>query len=441
MPGLTRESENNLNLKNTYTSFKHLLRSNRVLRHSCRLLFVFVCIVALAPFLANDKPLVMNYKGHWLFPAFSTKHQLIIHPTKDHEIIPYNMGKRWKLLDADFYIFAPCAWSPNTIDADNAPRKGPFDQQFMTLKNGKLVGLPIQFRHWLGTTQNGNDVLSCLIHGTKVSLSVGIFSMLIAAFLGISLGAFAGYFQNNQLKIGYVQCLFLITGVLLTYFYCIVIRGDKLAEAFNNGGIWLILRLLFLFYVSLKTIGGLGWIGRYIDRKLHTDKKINFPIDTMVSRTIEVLNSIPALLLIIAFSAIAKPSYTVLILIIGFLAWTNIARLSRAEYLKAKQLDYVTACKALGMKNNRIMFRHILPNVLPVIMVQIVFGMAAAVLIESSLSFIGVGVPIDVITWGSLLNEGRDYFSSWWLVVFPGLCVFILVFTYNRIATEISKIK
>lgn len=438
MHGLIRESENKLKIRHTYTAFKNLLQNNKVLRQAFRILCAMLIVVVLSPFLANDKPLAIKYKGQWLFPAFSLKHQYRI---SANEVVNYNMGKEWKTIPADFSLFAPCAYSPNTLDADNAPRKGPFDQQFITLPNKELAPLALKFRHWLGTTQNGNDVLSCLIHGTKISLSVGIFSMLIAAFLGISLGAAAGYFQNNQLKIGYVQGLFLILGVFLTYFYCIVIRGDKLAEAFNRGGIWLILRLLFLFYISLKTIGGLGWIGRFIDRKLHTDRAIHFPVDAIVSRMIEVLNSIPALLLILAFSAIAKPSYTVLILIIGFLAWTNIARLARAEYVKAKQLDYVTACKALGMKNKRILFRHILPNVLPVIMVQVVFGMAAAVLIESSLSFIGVGVPIDVITWGSLLNEGRDYFSSWWLVVFPGLCVFTLVFTYNRIATELSKME
>jgi peptide/nickel transport system permease protein len=424
-----------MNIKNTYHTYKTLLSKNRALKLYIRVFLIFICVALLAPFIANDKPLVCQYKGQWLFPAFSFKHQIQINT----ETIHYNMGKEWKTLDTDFIIFAPCAYSPNTIDADNAPRKSPFDEQVMTLKNGQIITLPLKFRHWLGTTQNGNDVLSCLIHGTKISLSVGIFSMLIAALLGIILGASAGYFQNNTLKVGYVQLLFLLLGVFLTYFYGIVIRGDKLAEAFSDGGIWLILRLLFLFYISIKTIGGFGWIGNYIDRKLKTDNKINFPVDVVISRVIEILNSIPSLLLIIALSAIAKPSYTLLILIIGFLSWTSIARLTRAEYLKAKQLDYVTACKAIGMSNYRIMIKHILPNVFPLILVQLLFGLAGAVLIEASLSFLGVGVPLNVITWGSLLNEARDHFSAWWLVVFPGLCVFSLIYIYNKLATEISK--
>jgi peptide/nickel transport system permease protein len=132
----------------------------------------------------------------------------------------------------------------------------------------------------------------------------------------------------------------------------------------------------------------IGWIGNYIDRKLKTDSKINFPVDIVISRVIEILNSIPSLLLIVALSAIAKPSYTLLILIIGFLSWTSIARLTRAEYLKAKQLDYITACKAIGMSNYRIIIKHILPNVFPLLLVQLLFGLAGAVLIEASLSFI-----------------------------------------------------
>jgi peptide/nickel transport system permease protein len=424
-----------MNVIQSYSSFKKILSKNRVLKRCVYVFTFFVFISILAPFIANDKPLVCKYKGQWLFPAFSFKHQMQINT----ETINYNMAKDWKTLEADFAIFPPCAYSPSTIDADNAPRKSPYDEQVMTLKNGQKISLPIKYRHWLGTNQNGNDVLSCLIHGTKVSLSVGILSMLIAGLLGIVLGASAGYFQNNILRIGYVQLLFLLLGVFLTYFYGIVIRGDKLTEAFIDGGIWLILSLLFLFFISVKTIGGFVWIGGYIDRKLKTDHKINFPVDSLISRVIEILNSIPSLLLIIALSAITKPSYTLLILIIGFLSWTNIARLTRAEYLKAQQLDYVTACKAIGMSNYRIMIKHILPNVFPLILVQLVFGLAGAVLIETSLSFIGVGIPLNVITWGSLLNEARNHFSAWWLVVFPGLGVFTLIFIYNKIATEISR--
>lgn len=397
---------------------------------------VFVVIAILAPLLANDKPLVCKYKGEWMFPAFSLKNKVFI----EKESINY-MAEDWKNLETDFIIFPPCAYSPNSIDADNAPRKSPFENQTMTLQNGEVVALPYKFRHWLGTTQNGNDVLSCLIHGTKVSLSVGVFSMFIASLLGIIFGASAGYFQNNTLRIGYIQSLFLLMSLFFNYFLCFIIRADQLSDGFQNGGIWLIYQVIFTIYLVVQNTVIFLWVGKWIDKKCRLDHKINFPVDTIVMRVIEVLNSIPSLLLIIALSAITKPSFSLLIVIIGFLSWTGIARITRAEYMKAKQLDYVTSCKAIGMGYYRIITRHILPNVLPLILVQVVFGLAGAVLIEASLSFIGVGVPLDVITWGSLLNEARDHFSAWWLVLFPGLCVFTLIFIYNKIAVEISKIK
>lgn len=426
-----------MNIKHIYTSLKDILSSNRVLKR-CVLVFMFFVIISLlAPFIANDKPLVLKYKGQWMFPAFSFKHETII----NNEIINYNMGKEWKTLENDFAIFPPCSYSPNTIDADNAPRKSPFDSQIMTLKNGQTAPLPLKFRHWLGTTQNGNDVLSCIIHGTKISLSVGIFSMLIAGLLGILLGACAGYFQNNTLKIGYIQVSFLLLSLFISYFYCFIIREDKLSEALKESGLQLFFQLLFTIYIFIQNTYILLKIGKWIDNKLNTHSKIDFPIDSIVSRVIEIFNSTPSLLFIIVLSAITKPSFSLLITIIGFLSWTSIARLTRGEYLKAKQLDYVTSCKAIGMSHYRIMIKHILPNVFPLLLVQIIFGLAGAVLIEASLSFIGVGIPLNTITWGSLLNEAREHFSAWWLVVFPGLCVFTLIFIYNKIATEISKLK
>ncbi len=425
-----------MKLKETYISFKFDLNKNRALNNSVKLFIAFVAVALLSPVLANDKPLVCYYKNAWMFPAFSFKNKCVLNNT---EIINYNMGTEWKRIDAAFILFPPCSYSPNTIDAENAPRKSPFDEQVIITKEHATVAIPLKFRHWLGTSQNGNDVLSCIIHGTSVAVSVGIFSMLIAALIGISLGAAAGYFENTGLKGGYIQTLFLALCTFLIYFYCFVAAGSTLTKTFDTGDWWLVVVFPVLISLAVKAIQLSGRVGRLLDKKLQTDQKLNFPIDTLVSRTIEVLNSIPALLLIIAVSAITKPAYSLLILIIGFLSWPGIARLARAEFLKAKQLDYVTSCKAIGMSNTRIILKQILPNVLPVLLVPIVFGMGAAVLAEASLSFIGVGVPVNSASWGSLLNEGRDHFSSWWLVVFPGLCIFTLILIYNTIATHLGK--
>ncbi len=425
-----------MNVRNTYQSLKQFYSQNRALRLACNTFVIIVCVALLAPFLANDKPLVCKYKNNWLFPAFSFKNQIIV---SNQEVVNYNMGKEWKLLEVDFSIFPLCSYSPNTIDAENAPLKSPFSKQVITLKNNEVTSLPYKYRHWLGTTQNGNDVFSCMIHGTRVALAIGICSMLLAGLIGILLGACAGYYENSSLKIGFVQLLFLVIGVLMGWFYGFVVRSHTMEMAFNTGGLGLFSNLFISIIITTVIVFIFNFLGKKIDNLFKLKKIIQFPIDTIISKTIEILNSIPSLLLIIALAAIAKPSYTLLTVIIGFLSWTLIARTTRAEFLKAKQLDYVSSCKVIGMSDFRIMYKHILPNSLPVLFVQFVFGMASAVIIEASLSFIGVGVPIDTLTWGSLLNEGRDHFSSWWLVVFPGLCIFILVLVYNIISTQVLK--
>ena len=128
-----------MNIKNAYHTYKIILSKNRVLKLCVRAFLVFVCVAILAPFLANDKPLVCKYKGNWLFPAFSFKNQITI---SENEILNYNMGANWKTLESDFSLFAPCAYSPNTIDAENAPRKSPFEEQSFVLKNKTVTSIP-----------------------------------------------------------------------------------------------------------------------------------------------------------------------------------------------------------------------------------------------------------------------------------------------------------
>lgn len=422
-----------------FNKYRRILFQHKVLKWPVYIISFFVVIAIVAPLISNDKPLFCIYNGNWLFPTFSAKNTIIVQTNFGQETLNYNMGKEWKLLETSFAIFPLCAYSPNTIDADNAPLKSPFDKQVITLKNGNSVSLPYKYRHWLGTTQNGNDVLAGILHGTKISISVGFFSMLLAALIGISLGAMAGYFQNSFFKVGYFQAVFIFMGIFFSWFYGFKVRSHALSNALSAGSGNMLLQLLIsLFIISLVMLVFV-FIGKKIDRLFKLNEKvISIPIDLIISRSIEVLNSIPSLLLVITLASILTPSYISLILIIGFLSWTHLARLVRAEYLKAKNFDYVTAGKALGFSDLQIIIKHILPNVFPVILVQLVFGMAGAVLVESSLSFIGVGVPLDVATWGSLLNEARNNFSAWWLVLFPGLCLFGLVFSYNKIASYLS---
>lgn len=162
--------------------------------------------------------------------------------------------------------------------------------------------------------------------------------------------------------------------------------------------------------------------------------------DVVFSRIIEVVQCIPTLILILAAIALLdKPTIWHMMAIIGLTSWTSIARLARAEFLKLKQSDFVTAAEALGAGRLRIMFRHILPNALAPVLVPITFGIASAILIESSLSFLGFGSPPPNPSWGSVLDSGRNNLAMWWLIVFPGGAIFLAVLAYNLIGEGLQE--
>ena len=124
--------------------------------------------------------------------------------------------------------------------------------------------------------------------------------------------------------------------------------------------------------------------------------------------------------------------------IIGFTSWTGIARFIRAEMLRIRSLEYIEAAHALGFSEWRVIMRHAIPNALSPVMITIAFGIAAAILIESTLSFLGVGVSPETVTWGSLLAAARQSSSAWWLAVFPGCAIFITVTIFNLIGEGLT---
>jgi peptide/nickel transport system permease protein len=117
----------------------------------------------------------------------------------------------------------------------------------------------------------------------------------------------------------------------------------------------------------------------------------------------------------------------------------TIARLTRAEFLKLREADFVMAARAMGLPWYRIVFRHILPNALAPVLVPITFGIASAILTESSLSFLGFGAPPPNPSWGTILNAARANWGMWWLVVFPGLAIFTAVLCYNLVGEGLQE--
>jgi peptide/nickel transport system permease protein len=163
-------------------------------------------------------------------------------------------------------------------------------------------------------------------------------------------------------------------------------------------------------------------------------------IDSLISRLIEVVMCVPSLVLILALIAILdKVTIWHMMGIIGITGWTGIARLTRAEFLRLREAEFVTGARAIGVGHVSVIFRYILPNALAPILVPITFGIASAILIESSLSFLGFGAPPPNPSWGTLLSDGRRNLNLWWLTFFPGLAVFFAVLAYNLIGEGLHE--
>ncbi|HNR12846.1 MAG TPA: ABC transporter permease [Thermodesulfobacteriota bacterium] len=161
-------------------------------------------------------------------------------------------------------------------------------------------------------------------------------------------------------------------------------------------------------------------------------------IDSMIMRFVDVMLCFPTFFLILAVIAFWEPSIWKIMLVIGLTSWMGVTRLIRAEFLTLKERDYVQAARAVGGKDLRIIFRHILPNSLAPVLVNATLGIAAAILVESSLSFLGIGIQPPEPSWGNMLTAGKDNIEiAWWLSFFPGFAIFITVMGYNMLGEGI----
>ena len=161
-------------------------------------------------------------------------------------------------------------------------------------------------------------------------------------------------------------------------------------------------------------------------------------LDTIIMRFVDIMLSIPTIFLVLTVIAILEPSIINIMIVIGLTSWMEPARLIRGEFLSLKEREFVVAARALGASDNRIMLRHILPNGLSPILVSATIGVGVAILIESGLSFLGLGVQPPTPSWGSLLSSGKDNIEiAWWLSVFPGLAILFTVLGYNLLGEGI----
>lgn len=303
--------------------------------------FYAVCFLAFmalfADFLANDKPYYLRYRGKTYFPIF----QSYLVDARLSQSPPELLNVDYKKLEGANQIFPPIPYRPSNISLLE-----PLE--------------PPSAKHWFGTDKLGRDVMAGMIHGSRISLSIGFVAVGIAVAIGVVLGAVAGYF-----------------------------------------GSW---------------------------------------VDLAISRLFELMLSIPTFFLLITVAALLPPSIFLTMAIIGMTSWVGIARFTRNEFLRIRNQDYVTAAIALGVIDRKVMFRHILPNALAPVIVSVVLGIAGAILVESSLSFLGIGVPAELVTWGSILHEASTTTFAWWLAVFPGFAIFITVLAYYLVGEGLREV-
>ncbi|HOW54913.1 MAG TPA: ABC transporter permease [Syntrophorhabdaceae bacterium] len=164
-------------------------------------------------------------------------------------------------------------------------------------------------------------------------------------------------------------------------------------------------------------------------------------IDEVMMRFVDLMMCFPTFFLILAVIAILEPSIWNIMIVIGLTSWMNTARLVRAEILSIKNKEYVMAAKAQGLGESRIIFRHVLPNAVSPVYVVATLGIGGAILTESALSFLGIGVQPPTPSWGNILTQAKDNIEvAWWLSLYPGLAIFFTVMGYNLLGEGLRDI-
>lgn len=164
-------------------------------------------------------------------------------------------------------------------------------------------------------------------------------------------------------------------------------------------------------------------------------------VDSVIMRLVEVVYCFPTFFLIMMIIAFIGPNIINVMAVIGLTSWIGICRLVRAEFLTLRERDFVYSARVQGVSNMRIIFRHILPNAMAPVYVNATLSVGSAILIESALSFLGLGVEIPVPSWGNILTTGKNYIDyAWWMTIFPGIAILITVLSFNLLADGIRDI-
>ena len=258
-----------------------------------------------------------------------------------------------------------------------------------------------------------------MLQGAWVSLTVGFVAVGISVLVGIFMGGIAGYFGQSHIKYDHV----LFGGILLTG-HCSVGLGERDGRDYFSHCWTFVLALLILSK-------------RIFQKKTAPEMGQSAPhecvsLDTIIMRSGGHHALFPQFFFILTVVALLPASMYNIMIVIGLTSWMGTTRFVRAEFLSLREQDFVAAAKALGVKNFRIIFRHMMPNAIAPVLVSATIGIATAILTEAGLSFLGFGVPPPHATWGNILADGKRFiFDAPWLTFIPGTAILIVVLCFN----------
>jgi peptide/nickel transport system permease protein len=278
-----------------------------------------------------------------------------------------------------------------------------------------ITAPPFTPNHALGTDPLGQDVGAVLLFGARVALCVSLPAALLAAALGTVLGLLAGYWGNQRLQI---PAYYWLSSFLALAYYALV-------EAPGRGlAVWWWPLALGAIAVS---------VGKFLSRFTGLRKPVALPVDWLLLTLITLLAALPRLLLVLAVAAASEPTLWGLVVLLTLTSWPQSARLVRAEVLRVRQLPYLEAATAAGLPPWHIVRHHLLPNVWGPIATTIPLSLATLIALETTLSFLGVGLPSEIPSWGRLLAFSRVAPDAWWLLVLPGLCLLATTLSLRRL--------
>ena len=376
-----------------------------------KIFFLIVLFLAIfGDWIANEKPVYCQYDGKSYFPLFEVpfvKLGWIDWPAAFQ-------NENWSNIPYEKVVKTLVPYSPETIDRKNLGLKSPFAVQNT---NG------FWDRHWMGTDRIGRDVLAGWIRGFRLALGIGFLSIFIAGLVGIFMGGLAGFYGNDRFNVPVYKAfvlLFWVIGFVYWMYQGVETNGNNLSVLIWLG-IWLLIGAI---------VYALPFMG----------KSTSLPIDWIISLIIQAIDAIPALFFLLALLPLIKnPTLFHVIILIALIRWTGIARLVRAEFLRIRDLEYIQAAQLLGIKNFLICWKHILPNAMGSVWITFAYSFAGAILLEAYLGYLGIGMPAGTISWGSQMQQVRENPSAWWLAVFPGLAIFLILFSLQKMGEKLES--